>query len=207
LEERTQPVQVDGRMIRGLIPYGVESCDMGGWREVIEPTALHGADLSDLVVTVDHAGLPLGRHPNTLTLEDRDDGMHWSCEPPRRRADVIEAVERGDLRAASWRMLVSRDEWRGDVRHVHKIAELRDVSITAAPAYPSATVELRSQPEPEETAVSEVTTTPEDSESPQEVSEPRSIPTPSEEARRASMGPLAGSGPARAVLARVVDGQ
>ena len=38
LEERTQPLELDGRKIRGLIPYGIKSRDMGGWRELIEPT-------------------------------------------------------------------------------------------------------------------------------------------------------------------------
>ena len=37
---------VDGRKLRGLIPYNVESRDMGGWREVIDPGALDGAVLT-----------------------------------------------------------------------------------------------------------------------------------------------------------------
>ena len=112
------------------------------------PGALDGAKLDDLVVTVDHAGVPLGRFPTTLELEDRADGMHWSVSPPESRADVREAVERGDLKAGSWRMRVKRDSWDGDLRRVHEIAELRDVSIVTAPAYESAVVELRSQPKP-----------------------------------------------------------
>ena len=118
LEQRALPVEVDGRRLRGRIPYGVESRDLGGWREVIDPAALRGAALDDLVVTVEHSGVPLGRYPRTLEIEERDDGMHWSVEPPRSRADVIEAVERGDLQASSWRMRVARERWEGDVRHV-----------------------------------------------------------------------------------------
>lgn len=145
VEERQAPaVAVDGRRLRGVIPYGVESRDMGGWREVIEPGALRSANLDSLVATVDHAGLPLGRYPTTLELEDRAEGAHWSVEPPSSRSDVREAVERGDLRAGSWRMVVGREEWRGDVRHVHEISELRDVSVVTDPAYPAASVELRS---------------------------------------------------------------
>jgi hypothetical protein len=41
-------------------------------------------------------------------------------------------------------MRVARDEWRGDVRHVHEIAELADVSVATRPAYALAGVELRS---------------------------------------------------------------
>ena len=95
-------------------------------------------------MTVDHGGVPLGRYPGTLELEDRADGLHWAVDPPESRADIREAVERGDLRAGSWRMVVGRDEWRGDVRHVHEIAELQDVAVATRPAYRDAVVEYRS---------------------------------------------------------------
>ncbi len=145
VEQRTAPdAALEGRKLRGLIPYSVESRDLGGWREVIEPGALDGAKLDDLVATVDHSGIPLARYPTTLELEERDDGAHWALSLPESRSDVREAVERGDLKAGSWRMVVKADEWRGDVRHINAIAELRDVSIVTAPAYPTATTEYRS---------------------------------------------------------------
>lgn len=146
VEERQSPsaISVEGKRLRGVIPYGVESRDMGGWTEVIEPGALRGAKLDDLVATVDHAGVPVGRYPTTLDLEDRSEALHWSVALPESRSDVREAVERGDLRAGSWRMVVAKDRWEDDVRHVEEIAELRDVSVVTSPAYPSAAVELRS---------------------------------------------------------------
>src|SRR5215207_8572071 len=49
VETRELPLQADGKRIRGTIPYGIESRDMGGWREVIEPTALRNTKLDDLV--------------------------------------------------------------------------------------------------------------------------------------------------------------
>jgi HK97 family phage prohead protease len=150
VEERHLPdlLDADAKRIRGRIPYSVESRDMGGWKEVIEPGALNGAVFDDLVVTVDHVGVPLGRYPGTLELEDRADGLHWSVDPPASRAEVREAVERGDLKAGSWRMVVGRDEWRGDVRHVHEIRALKDVAVVTRPAYEAAAVEYRSRPDP-----------------------------------------------------------
>ncbi|MGH2966197.1 MAG: HK97 family phage prohead protease [Solirubrobacterales bacterium] len=136
-------VTTEARRLRGVIPYGIESRDMGGWREIIEPGALERAKLDGLVATVDHSGVPIGRYPGTLEVEDRADGLHWAVEPPVSRADVREAVERGDLRSGSWRMRVERDRWEGDVRHVEAIAELRDVSVVTDPAYETAAVELR----------------------------------------------------------------
>jgi phage head maturation protease len=180
LEERTLDLSTDGRRIRGVIPFGVESRDLGGFTEIISPGALRGADLTGLVATVDHAGVPLGRYPRTLELEDRSDGLHWSVDPPASRADVVEAIERGDLNGGSWRMKVGRDEWRGNVRHVHEISELADVSVVTRPSY-DAPVELRSQPEEESVS----TTTPEappgiGGNTPEARSVPDPTPTPPE---------------------------
>src|SRR4051794_37868212 len=146
VEERSAPhgasaaPTIDGRKLRGLIPYGVESRDMGGWREVIDPGALDGADLSDLIATREHDRAHLlGRHPTTLATEDRADGFAWAAELPQSPVgeDVRVAVERGDLRATSWRMVVPPDgeRWDGDVRHVTRISHLLDVTVTAAAAY------------------------------------------------------------------------
>ena len=148
LEQRTAPdVELEERRLRGVIPYGVESRDLGGWRETMSAGCLRNARLDDLVATVDHTGVPVGRYPTTLQLEDRDDGLHWSVDLPESRADVREAVERRDLRASSWRMVVKRDEWRGDVRHIHEIQELRDVAVVTNPAYEAAVAEYRSHEE------------------------------------------------------------
>jgi uncharacterized protein len=107
LEERSAPDAtaapvIDGRRLRGLIPYGVESRDLGGWREVIEPGALRSAKLDDLIATREHdRSKLLGRHPTTLAIEDRSDGLAWSVELPTSPVgeDVRVAVERGDLRS------------------------------------------------------------------------------------------------------------
>jgi len=142
---------VEGRRLHGLIPYSVESRDLGGFTEVIEPGTLAGADLTDLIATREHdRSKLLGRHPTTLATEDRADGFAWSVELPQSPVgeDVRVAIERGDLRATSWRMVVGSDRWEGDVRHVETIAELRDVTVTASPAYAEARAEYRSNPEP-----------------------------------------------------------
>jgi len=156
VEDRSAPEAgapvVDGRKLRGLIPYGVESREMpGGFREVIDKGALTNADLSDLIATREHdRARLLGRHPTTLTTEDRADGFAWAVDLPNSPVgeDVRVAIERGDLRASSWRQVVARDYWEGDVRHVAEISHLLDVTVTAAPAYAAAAAEFRSQPNP-----------------------------------------------------------
>lgn len=187
LETRMMPLEVEARRIRGVVPFGVESRDLGGWREVIEPGALDGASLDNLVATVEHGGIPIGRHPGTLEVENRSDGLHWSVQPPASRAELIEAVERGDLRSGSWRMRVARDEWRGEVRHVHEIAELRDVSVVADPAYESAAVELRSNPNESENPMEPTTTETEAEVEERSAPEPTPEPTPDPPRRPGSL--------------------
>jgi hypothetical protein len=145
VESRTGDLEVAERRIRGIVPYGVESRDLGGWTEVIEPGALRDANFDELRVVVDHRGVPLGRYPRTLEVKERTDGLHWSLDPPRSRQDVVEAIGRGDVVAGSWRMRVGRDRWEGDTRHVEAIDELIDVTIVGSeqPAYPEAAVEYR----------------------------------------------------------------
>lgn len=160
VEQRNAPQDgpapaLEGRKLRGVIPYGVESRDLGGWREVMAPGCLASADRADLVATLNHdVSRLLGRHPATLELEDRADGLHWSCELPGGPTgeDVRVAVERGDLRSTSWRMVVARDRWEGDVRHVEQVAELRDVAVVTTPAYAEARAEMRAAPDPEPAA-------------------------------------------------------
>jgi phage head maturation protease len=166
IEERTAAVQVADKRIRGVVPYNVESLDLGGWTEVIEAGAFRDTKLDELRAVVDHKGVPLGRYPATLDVEDRADGLHWSLDPPKSRADVIEAIERGDMKAGSWRMVVGRDRWDGDVRHVEAIAELKDVAIVGAeePAYGAAApVEYRTSTGGERRQEGATTMAPEDS--------------------------------------------
>lgn len=166
VEERSAPeaatLTVEGNTLHGLIPYNVESRDLGGWREVMEPGCLTAASRDDLVATLNHdVSRLLGRHPTTLTVEDRDDGLAWACELPDSPTgqDVRESVRRGDLRSTSWRMVVGKDRWAGEVRHVEEVRSLRDVAVVTTSAYPadSAPAELRSRPAPEDNPADERT--------------------------------------------------
>jgi HK97 family phage major capsid protein/HK97 family phage prohead protease len=154
VEQRSAPeteLTIEGNRLHGLIPYGVESRDLGGWTETIEPGALSGVDMADLVCTLNHdASRLLGRFDSTLTVESRSDGLAWSCELPTGPTgqDVRESVQRGDLRESSWRMVVGRDRWDGTRRHIEEIRSLRDVAVVTTGAYPadSTRVELREHP-------------------------------------------------------------
>ena len=68
---------------------------------------------------------------------------------PSAAATSREAVRRGDIDGASFRFRRRRDSWAGDVRTVEHVAELRDVTVATYAAYPAASVELRTRPNPE----------------------------------------------------------
>lgn len=154
LEQRSAPADapaptIEGNTLHGLIPYSVESRNLGGWTEQLAPGCLTNAARDDLVATLNHdVSRLLGRYPTTLSLEDRDEGVAWSCELPNGPTgqDVREAVRRGDLKATSWRMVVGRDSWRGSLRTVEEIRDLRDVAVVTTSSYPTV-AELRAAPE------------------------------------------------------------
>jgi hypothetical protein len=56
------------------------------------------------------------------------------------------AIRRGDLDGASFRFEVGDEDWDGDVRTVQTVKALRDVTLATYPAYPAASVELRTKP-------------------------------------------------------------
>lgn len=213
--------QIDGRRLRGLIPYNVKSRDLGGWTEIVDPGALRNTDLSNLIATREHDRAHLlGRYPSTLQTENRSEGLAWSVDLPSSPVgeDVRVAVQRGDLRASSWRMVVGRDRWEGDTRHIESIDELLDVTVTAAPAYgDEARCEYRSLPQLQEAAMAataeleaaeavETTETEEPVQEPAQEAEDRSAPP----ARRSTTGRLrvedrSASPPPRPVEARIIE--
>lgn len=153
VEQRSAPEaapKLVGNTLVGWIPYAVESRSFGNWSEEIAPGAFAKADRSDLVCTLQHnLERVLGRHPDTLTVEERDDGIEWQVDLPDSPLghDVREAVKRKDLAATSWRMVVGKDRWQGTKRIVEEVRSWKDVAIVANPSYPSAAAEIRSAPE------------------------------------------------------------
>lgn len=122
-----------------------ESRDLGGFVEVIEPGAfdrvLASPDL-DVIAKLDH-DRPLARTPGTLRLGVDERGLWYEFDPKRSDADVVEALERGDLRGSSFAFRLGKgdDSWerRSDgvtVRTIKNFAGLYDVGPVYTPAYP-----------------------------------------------------------------------
>lgn len=155
-EDRTIDVDVSdlgtrGRTLHGFAAvYGVESHDLGGFRERIAPGAFASVLDADVRCLLNHdPNQVLGRsRAGTLRLHDEERGLRFECDLPDSPLgqNVREAVRRGDLDGASFRFKVADEDWEGEVRTVTKVAELHDVTVATYGAYPDASVELRTRP-------------------------------------------------------------
>ena len=168
IEERTVSVDVAELEARGRTVVGYAaifdtlSHDLGGFRERIAPGAFSEVLASDPDVRalLNHdPSQVLGRtRSGTLRLSEDERGLRFELDLPESRADVREAVARGDLDGASFRFKVGPggQTWQGDTRTLTRIDSLLDASLATYGAYEGAgVVELRTR-ESEGSAVGEV---------------------------------------------------
>lgn len=160
IERRFIPVEglevrtIDGEMSIGGVTavIGQESQDLGGFTEIIEAGAFDEAVASsDIRALFNHnPDFVLGRNlSGTLELEIRENGLHYKVpKMPKTRADVFEAIERGDVTGNSFAFTVAEDRYekRDDgrtVRVITKFRELFDVGPVVYPAYSQTVVSTR----------------------------------------------------------------
>lgn len=120
------------------------SKDLGGFREVIEPGAfdkvLSDPNL-DVIAKLDHSR-PLARTPKTLRLGVDERGLWYEFDPKKSDEDVVEALERGDLKQSSFafRLCDGDDKWErledgSTLRTITNFTGLYDVGPVYTPAY------------------------------------------------------------------------
>lgn len=89
----------------------------------------------------------------TLKLSKDQRGLKYEVSPPAARADVVEAIERGDVTGSSFGFRVIDQKFRTerdeadnpyDVREIHSV-ELIDVSPVVYPAYTGTSTGLRAE--------------------------------------------------------------
>jgi Escherichia/Staphylococcus phage prohead protease len=155
-EQRTIDVDVHdldtrGRTVVGYAAlYNTLSEDLGGYREQIAPGAFAGVLDADVRALLNHdPNEVLGRTKSgTLRLHDEERGLRFELDLPDSPLgqNMRTAISRGDLDGASFRFEVGDEAWDGDVRTIKSVKELRDVTLATYPAYPAASVELRTKP-------------------------------------------------------------
>ncbi len=149
------------RLVGTPIVFNSRTTLWEGLDEIIEPTALDNADLSDVRFLVNHDTnqLPLARYihgaeNNTMNLSIDENGLNMSVdldiENSQRARDLYSAVKRGDVTGMSFMFDVS--EWGEEyeenntiLNRVTKISKVYEVSAVTFPAYEDTTIKARSK--------------------------------------------------------------
>lgn len=120
--------------------------------EYIDPNALQGADLSNVLALYDHEfGNILGRTDSgTLTLKVDDKGLFFSCQLPDTQLghDTYQNVANGNIKGCSFRFdieddLYSIDENGNQIHTINKISNVTEISLTTLPAYTETSVQVK----------------------------------------------------------------
>ena len=121
----------------------------GEFEETMMPgVAAHLLHSSDCRFLVNHEGLPLARSSaGTLTLTDSPTSLRFSATVDTRQrsaADIVIAIERGDISQMSVGFVVDQDTWDADhtKREVSRFRSLEDVSAVTYPASPTTSIAL-----------------------------------------------------------------
>ena len=132
-------------VIRGYAAvFESESQDLGGFVEIVERGAFDDVMRSnpDVFGKYNHERV-IGRTTSgtmRLTVDER--GLRYEIDPPRSAADVVELIERGDVRGSSFAFRSNpKDEaWQRDangrmIRRIKKFSYLGDAGPVDTPAY------------------------------------------------------------------------
>jgi HK97 family phage prohead protease len=127
---------------------------LGGFVEQVNRNAFDESKVEgwpDVVCRYNHKDdMLLGTtHAGTLRLNIDETGLQYDVEPPKSRSDILEYVERRDIRHSSFafRVWPGGDEWgvseyNYPMRTLHSV-QLIDVAPVLDPAYPDATAAAR----------------------------------------------------------------
>ena len=109
--------------------------------EQILPTALNGADLSDVILRYDHTGPVFARTSNgTLTLTTDEHGILIKADlgKTERARQMHEEIKTGMITKMSWAFTVTDDSWLEEsgqsTRTIKQIGKVYDVAPVSIPA-------------------------------------------------------------------------
>lgn len=155
-------VPEESGVIEGYASVFNEPADVNGYfEEVIDPSAFNDADLTDVLLLVNHdlGRIPLARSrrntPNSsLQLQVDSKGLKikttLDLENNQEARAVHSAVTRGDLSGMSFLMTVAESRWeRFDTdyprRTITKVGKVYEVSVVNMPVYDGTSVNARSE--------------------------------------------------------------
>jgi HK97 family phage prohead protease len=138
--------------------FNRESRNLGGFIEVVTPSFFNksrGNGWPDVMARYNHTQLLGTTAAGTLQLRVDDVGLDYEVVPPRSRGDVVELVQRGDVRKSSFafRLTPDGDRWdlndQGYPRRSLVEGILVDVAPVDDPAYVDTSTALRALEQPE----------------------------------------------------------
>lgn len=133
--------------------FNKQSRNLGGFVETIDPAAFNksrGDGWPEVIARYNHddnqlLGTIAG---GTLRLAIDDTGLLYEVDPPKSRADILELVQRGDVRKSSFAFRTMDDDWaltdQGFPLRSLLSAQLVDVAPVNIPAYADTSAGLRS---------------------------------------------------------------
>lgn len=132
-------------VIRGYAAvFDSPSQDLGGFVEIVERGAFDDVMRSnpDVFGKYNHTRVIGRTSSGTMRLTVDDRGLRYEIDPPRAAADVVELIERGDVRGSSFAFRVkgADETWQRDlagqmVRRIKKFSFLGDAGPVDTPAY------------------------------------------------------------------------
>lgn len=156
IRNNTNVLNVDSRTVEGYaIVFNKESRDLGGFTEVILPSAIDGIlEKSDVLCLLNHnedrGVLARSKYGNgSLELVVDEVGLKYRFEAPNTALgdELLEGLKRGDISTSSFAFTIDKENWekseRGYKRTITGFKELFDVSPVYKEAYPDTTVALR----------------------------------------------------------------
>jgi len=134
------------RFIDGMIPYNVQSEDLGGFVEKIAPTAFRRTLNARSEVFAfwahDEKEILGSTRSGTLQLDNRPEGLRFSIQLPDSAASRFESIARGDVPGVSFSFIPEADSWdNATTPPTRTLTAVRLLEISpgvAFPAYPAA---------------------------------------------------------------------
>lgn len=123
-------------------PYLLMERDGLEYFEFIHPQALNGADMSDIVLQLDHIGKVYARTSNKslqVTADSKGIFIRADLSKTESARQIYEEVSTGMLNKQSWAFTVEEEYYDSNTRtrNITKIKKIYDCAITAKPANPS----------------------------------------------------------------------
>lgn len=137
------------------IVFGKPSNDIG-FIEYIDKGALKDVDLSGVYLVYAHdPNRPLARvDSGTLKLKVDDTGLYFEATLPNTTLanDVLENIRVGNIKGMSFMFTAAEDTWefsndpgQPDIRHVTRIDQVFEITITPLPAYDDTSIAIASR--------------------------------------------------------------